>query len=222
MAISVQFMIIALNPQISLDASVHLTSKSWSSMFAGLQTTIITSTTLDWTMAGDRYHKMFQPQSNTHKLRPFHELKHMVHDGQVFNTEKHTITYFDCIEVINDPVESFQLYSTHILNNPLSAPEYRIKQSEQASYYERIIRNINVVLQMDQVHHVCEGLPQVPAPRYVPTREELENDDIKIILCTAQGDADMADKEAQRIHIREESPGSLTKNQNPDSETSMT
>ena len=60
------------------------------------------------------------------------------------------------------------MYSTHIMNYPLSALEYRAKQSEQASYYEKIIRNINVVLQMDQVYHVCEGLPQVPSPRYVP------------------------------------------------------
>ena len=134
------------------------------------------------------------------QLRPFHELKDMVHDGKVFSTEQHTNLYFDYVKVINDLVESFQLYSAHILTNPLSAPEYRIKQSEQASYYEGIIRNIDVVLQMDQVHHVHEGLPQVPAPRYVPTREELENDNIKVILHIAQGDADMADKEAQIIH----------------------
>ena len=199
MATYVQFMIIALNPQISLDVSVHLTSKSWSLMFVGLQIAITTSMTL-----GDNDRRQVSqdvpaPVQHT-QLRPFHELKDMVHDGQVFSMEKCTIMYFDHVEVINDLVESFQLYSAHILSNPLSAPKYRIKQSEQASYYEGIIRNINVVLQMDQVHHVHEGLPQVPAPRYVPTREELENDNIKVILCTAQGDADMVDKEAQIIH----------------------
>ena len=93
--------------------------------------------------------------------------------------------YFHCVEVINNLVEYFQLHSAHILSNPLSAPKYRIKQLEQASYYEGIIRNINVVLQMDQIHCVHEGLLQVPAKRYVPPREELQNDNIKVIVCTA-------------------------------------
>ena len=93
----------------------------------------------------------------------------MVHDGQVFSTEQCTNLYFHHIEVINDLVESFQMYSTHIINHPLSAAEYRAKQSEQASYYEKVIRNINIVLQMDQVYCIHEGLPQVPSPRYVLT-----------------------------------------------------
>ena len=92
------------------------------------------------------------------------------------------------------------MYCTQIFNSPLSAPEYRTKQVEQASYYERIIRNIDVVLQMDQVHCVCEGLPQVPSPRYVLTGEELKNDSTKIILHTARGDADIADRKMQIIH----------------------
>ena len=110
-----------------------------------------------------------QKSAQPRQLRPFHELKDMVHDSQVFSMEYCTNLYFYRIEVINNLVESFQMYSTHILNNPLSAPEYRTKQSEQASYYEKIIKNINVFLQMDQVYHICEGLPQVPPPRYVLT-----------------------------------------------------
>ena len=73
----------------------------------------------------------------------------MVHDGQVFSMEQHTNLYFDHMEVINDLAESFQMYSTQIINQP----EYKAKQAEQVSYYERIIRNIDVVLQMDQVCH---------------------------------------------------------------------
>ena len=93
----------------------------------------------------------------------------MAHDGQVFSMEQRTNLYFDCIEVINNLIESFQMYSRHILNNPLSASKYRTKQAEQASYYEGIIKNIDVVHQMDQVHRIREGLPQVPSPRYVPS-----------------------------------------------------
>ena len=93
----------------------------------------------------------------------------MVHDGQIFSTEQCTDLYFKHVEVINDLVESFQMYSTHILNHPEATANYRSKQSEQASYYEKVIRNIDIVLEMDQVSHICEGLPQVPSPRYVPT-----------------------------------------------------
>ena len=71
----------------------------------------------------------------------------MVHDGHVFSMEQCTNLYFHCVEVINDLVESFQMYTTHMYYHPESAAEYRPKQVEQASYYEKIIRNIDVVLQ---------------------------------------------------------------------------
>ena len=136
------------------------------------------------------------PQLRT--LWPFHELIDMVHDGQVFSTEQYTDLYFKHVEVINDLVESFQMYSTHILNHPETTADYRSKQSEQASYYERVIRNISIVLQMDQVSHIHEDLPQVPSPRYVPTWDKLDN--IRFILQSAHGDADILDKEMQIIH----------------------
>ena len=52
---------------------------------------------------------------------------------------------------------------------PDSTAESRPKQMEQASYYEKIIRNIYIVLQTDQVAHIHEGLLQVPSPRYIST-----------------------------------------------------
>ena len=64
-----------------------------------------------------------------------------------------------------------------------------------------ILRNIDVVLQMDQVHHVSEGLPQLPSPRYVPSRSELENENIEVILQLAHSDAERTDKETQIIQM---------------------
>ena len=61
MVTSEQFMKIVLNPWISLDVSVHLTSKSWSSMFVELQIIITMKMTLGWMMIGDRYPKRSQP-----------------------------------------------------------------------------------------------------------------------------------------------------------------
>ena len=141
-----------------------------------------------------------QESTQPRQLRPFHELKYMVHEGKVFSMEQCTNLYFHHVEVINNLVESFQMYSTHILSHPLSAPEYRAKQSDQASYYEKIIRNINVVLQMYQVYYIHESFPQVSSSRYVATQDEVENDNIKVILCTGYGDADISNKEMQIIH----------------------
>ena len=92
----------------------------------------------------------------------------MVHDKQVFSMDQQTNLYFLHMEVINDLVELFQMYSIHLYYCPESAAEYRSKQTEQASYYEKIIRNIDIVLQMDQVAQICKGLSQGPSPRYVP------------------------------------------------------
>ena len=142
------------------------------------------------------------PQSaQPRPLRPFHELRDMTHEGQVFSMEQCTNLYFHHVEVINDLIESFQMYSTQILNQLESAAEIRSRQSEQAAYYENIIKNIDIVLQLDQVAHIHEGLPQVPSPRYIPSQVELENDNIRLMLQAAHGDADISDKEMQIIHM---------------------
>ena len=83
--------------------------------------------------------------------------------------EQCTNLYFHHVEVINYLIESFQMYSMQILNQPESAAEIRSRQSEQAIYYENIIKNIDIVLQLDHVAHLHKGLPQVPSPRYVPS-----------------------------------------------------
>ena len=114
-----------------------------------------------------------QKPSQTKELCSFDELKNLVHDGKIFSTDQHTNLYFSCVEVICDLVESFQAYSNLIRNQPELPGEYTSKQAEQASYYKGILRNIDVVLQMDQVHCVSEGLPQLPSPRYVPSRSEV-------------------------------------------------
>ena len=162
-------------------------------MYVGLQIATMVKMIPGWMTTGHRWYNVLQhhySQSKPDHCEPFHELKDMVHNGQVFRMEQCTNLYFlhfEGIEVINDLVESFQMYSTHIINQPQSAAEYRSKQTEQASYYEKIIRNIDIVLQMDQVACIHEGLPQVPSPRYVPTQDELENDNISPWRCRHHG-----------------------------------
>ena len=109
------------------------------------------------------------PQSaQLRPLRPFHELRDMTHEGQVFSMEQCTnLNFITFIEVLKDLIESFQMYSMQILNQPESAAEIRSRQSEQAAYYGNIIKNIDIVLQLDQVACIHEGFPQVPSPRYV-------------------------------------------------------
>ena len=106
--------------------------------------------------------------------------------------EQCTNLYFHHVEVINNLIRIISdVLHMQILNQLESAAEIRSRQSEQAAYYENIIKNIHIVLQLDQVVHICEGLPQVPSPRYVPSRVELENDNIRLILWTAHGNADI-------------------------------
>ena len=173
MVILMQSTIIKLNQQISLAISVHLISGSWNSMYAGLQT--ITTGEDDSRLDEERRQVPQEeapapPQSaQPRPLRPFHELRDMTHEGQVFSMEQHTNLYFHHVEVINDLIESFQMYSMQILNQLESAAEIRSRQSEQAAYYENIIKNIDIVLQLDQVACIHEGLPQVPSPRYIPS-----------------------------------------------------
>ena len=53
---------------------------------------------------------------------------------------------------------------------------------------------MDILLQMDQVAHIWEGLSQIPSPRYIPTWDELESDNIRFILQSAHGDADVTNK----------------------------
>ena len=98
-----------------------------------------------------------QQPAQPRTLRSFLELRDMTHEGQIFSMDQCTNLYFHhCAEVINDLIESFQMYSMQILNQPESAAEIRSRQSEQASYYENIIKNIDIVLQLDQIAHIHE------------------------------------------------------------------
>ena len=56
----------------------------------------------------------------------------MTHDGQVFNMEQHTNLYFHCVEVINDLVESFLMYATHMYYHTDFTGAYKSKQVDQA------------------------------------------------------------------------------------------
>ena len=129
---------------------------------------------LGWTMTtGDRWPQTGPSPTNSN-LQPrttydhFMKSEDMVHDGQVFSTEQCTNLYFHHVEVINNLVESFpDVFYTH--NQPPRSLQLNTepKQSKQASYYEKVIRNINIVLTDGSgMSHSCKGLPQVPSPRY--------------------------------------------------------
>ena len=142
-----------------------------------------------------------QKPSQTKELCSFNELKYLVHDGKIFSTDQCTNLCFSHVEVICDLVKSFQAFSNLIRNQPELAGEYTSKQTEQASYYKGILRNIDVVLQMDQVHCVSEGLPQLPSPRYVPSRSELGSKNIEVILQLACSNTERTNKETQIIQM---------------------
>ena len=97
-------------------------------------------------------------------------------------TEECTKLYFSHVEIINDLVESYQAYSNLVANQPDLAGEYAVKRAEQASYYEKVLRNVDIVLQMDQVHCTSEGLLQLLSPKYTPSRGELENESTQVII----------------------------------------
>ena len=89
----------------------------------------------------------------------------MTHDGQVFSVEQCTNLYFHHVEVINDLVESFQMYANHMNYHLNSTAEYKTKQSDQTAYYKKIIiKNIDTVLQTDQVAHIHEGFSSSTFP----------------------------------------------------------
>ena len=54
---------------------------------------------------------------------------------------------------------------------------------------------------MDLVHCVHEGLPQLPSPRDTPTRGELENENLQVIMQSAHNDAESTNKEMQIIQM---------------------
>ena len=53
----------------------------------------------------------------------------MVHDGKIFMAEQHTKLYFSHVEIITELVESLQVYSNLIINQPELAGEYTLTQA---------------------------------------------------------------------------------------------
>ena len=140
-----------------------------------------------------------QQSSQPKELHSFNELKELVHDGKIFTTGQHTKLYFSHVEIIIDLVESYQAYSNLIAKQPNLLGEYAVKKAEQASYYEKILRDLDIVLEMDQVYHTHEGLPQLPSPTDTPSRIGLENENTQIIMQTAHNDAERTNREMQII-----------------------
>ena len=54
---------------------------------------------------------------------------------------------------------------------------------------------------MDQVHCVSEGLQQLPSPRYISSKSELENKNIGVTLQLSHSDAERTDKDTQIIQM---------------------
>ena len=160
-----------------------------------------------------------QQPSQPKELCPFNELKKLIHDVKVFTTEQCTKLYFSHVERINDLVESYQAYSNLMASQPDVAGEYAVKRAEQVAYYEKILRNVNIVLQMDQVHYIHEGLSQLPSPRYTPTKGELENENLQVILQSAHNDVGRTNKEMQIIQM--DNSGSNSRLRNMDDLTDM-
>ena len=93
------------------------------------------------------------------------------------------------------------MYSTHILNHPKATADYRSKQSEQASYYEKIIRNIDIILQMIRYVTSMKVYLRYHHPGMYHQEMNWKMIISEFILQSAQGDADITDKETWIIHM---------------------
>ena len=128
---------------------------------------------LGWMMTGDgsalnaAFLSYSQPTPDLAETIP-HELWDMVQDGHVFSMEQHTNLYFHHVEVINDLVESFQMYATYMYYHPDSAAGIQAQTGRtNIILWENNQKYWHSTTDGPGSPCIHEGLPQVPSPRYI-------------------------------------------------------
>ena len=131
--------------------------------------------------ADDVYNNRMWYPSTPQEFRSFDSLKELWYNGNILMSEERSGLYNNCIKVILEMAESYNVFSRCIYFNPEMTEKYQNNTDRYIKYYTNIIRQIDIYLREDQLKCTKQGLPLVPAPSYLPNMYELGHSDVRQI-----------------------------------------
>ena len=130
----------------------------------------------------------------------YEEWENLTHQGETFTIAYRQQIYEIHSEIITTLIDCFSELNKHMKSHPESELACHQEKAHHFSYYSWLIQHIDNILQEDNVFRCSKELPELPAPMYSPSVNDLEMIHRIHVMSHAWRESDHALQEATIIH----------------------
>ena len=130
----------------------------------------------------------------------YEEWENLAHQGVSFSISYRQQIYEGHSEIITTLIDCFSELNKHTRSYPETELECHQEKTHHFSYYSWLIQHIDNVLQEDNIFRHNNDLPELPAPTYFPSVNDLETIHRIHVMSHAWRESDHALQEATIIH----------------------
>ena len=130
----------------------------------------------------------------------YEEWENLTHQGVSFTISYRQQIYEVCSEIITTLIDCFSELNKHMRSHPETELACHQEKTHHFSYYSWLIQHIDNVLQEDNIFRCSNELPELPAPMYSPSVNDLETVHRIHVMSHAWRESDHALQEATIIH----------------------
>ena len=130
----------------------------------------------------------------------YEEWENLTHQGVAFTIAYRQQIYEIHSEIITTLIDCFSELNKHMKSHPETEVACHQEKARHFSYYSWLIQHIDNILQEDNVFRCSKELPELPAPTYSPSVNDLEMIHRIHVMSHAWRESDHALQEATIIH----------------------
>ena len=130
----------------------------------------------------------------------YEEWENLTHQGVSFTISYRQQIYEGCSEIITTLIDCFSELNKYMRSHPETELACHQEKTRHFSYYSWLIQHIDNVLQEDNIFRHNNELPELPAPTYSPSVNDLEMIPRIHVMSHAWRESDHALWEATIIH----------------------
>ena len=130
----------------------------------------------------------------------YEEWENLTHQGVSFTISYRQQIYEARSEIITTLIDCFSELNKHMRSHPKTELACHQEKTRHFSYYSWLIQHIDNILQEDNVFRCSKELPELPAPTYSPSVNDLEMIHRIHVMSHAWRESDHALQEATIIH----------------------
>ena len=130
----------------------------------------------------------------------YEEWENLTHQGVSFTISYRQQIYEAHSEIITTLIDCFSELNKHMRSHPETELACHQEKTRHFSYYSWLIQHIDNILQEDNIFRCSNELPELPAPMYFPSVNDLETIHRIHVMSHAWRESDHALQEATIIH----------------------